>query len=141
MAYEKKVWYNDGILPDDAPEGTVAPHLDAENMNRIEEGIEEALSSVSAHTHSKDDVGLSDVDNTSDANKPVSDAQKTAIADAKKAGTDAQSNLNTHTSNKSNPHKVTISQIGAAPAYGYGTEDLKAGTSNLGTGKLYFVYE
>lgn len=62
----------------------------------------------------KEDIGLGNVDNTSDANKPVSAAQATAIADAKSAGTIAQSNLNTHTSNKSNPHGVTASQIGAA---------------------------
>lgn len=35
-----------------------------------------------------------------------------SIADAKKAGTDAQTNLTTHTSNTSNPHKVTKTQIG-----------------------------
>lgn len=52
------------------------------------------------------------VDNTSDADKPISKAQATAIADAKKAGTDAQTNLNAHTSNKSNPHGVIKSQVG-----------------------------
>ena len=31
--------------------------------------------------------------------------------------------------------------LGAAPAYTYGTDDLTAGTSALETGKLYFVYE
>ena len=31
--------------------------------------------------------------------------------------------------------------LGAAPAYTYGTEDLTAGTSPLETGKLHFVYE
>lgn len=31
--------------------------------------------------------------------------------------------------------------LGAAPAYSYGTDDLTAGTSALETGKLYFVYE
>ena len=31
--------------------------------------------------------------------------------------------------------------LGAAPVYDYGTEDLTAGTSELETGKLYFVYE
>lgn len=31
--------------------------------------------------------------------------------------------------------------LGVAPAYDYGTEDLTAGTSALETGKLYFVYE
>ena len=63
-------------------------------------------------TYTKSEVGLGNVDNTSDANKPVSTAQATAIADAKKAGTDAQSNLNTHTNNKSNPHGVTKAQVG-----------------------------
>ena len=41
-------------------------------------------------TYTKTEVGLGNVDNTSDANKPVSTAQATAIADAKKAGTNAQ---------------------------------------------------
>lgn len=36
----------------------------------------------------------------------------TAIADAKKAGTDAQTNLTTHINNKSNPHGVTKAQVG-----------------------------
>ena len=58
------------------------------------------------------DIGLGNVDNTSDANKPVSSAQATAIADAKKAGTDAQINLDTHISNKSNPHGVDLGQLG-----------------------------
>ena len=31
--------------------------------------------------------------------------------------------------------------LDAAPAYTYGTNDLTAGTSELETGKLYFVYE
>lgn len=66
------------------------------------------------HGVTKDQIGLGNVSNTSDANKPVSNAQKTAIADAKKAGTDAQANLNTHINNKSNPHGVTAAQIGAA---------------------------
>lgn len=35
----------------------------------------------------------------------------------------------------------TASEVGAAPAYTYGTEDLKAGTSALTTGTLHFVYE
>lgn len=62
-------------------------------------------------SYTKSEVGLGNVDNTSDTNKPVSTAQATAIADAKKAGTDAQTNLTTHTNNKSNPHGVTKAQI------------------------------
>lgn len=56
---------------------------------------------------------------------------------------------NTHKSNGSDP--ITPASIGAAaashthtgyaPAYTYGTSDLTAGTSELATGKLYFVYE
>lgn len=34
-----------------------------------------------------------------------------------------------------------LSDLGAAPAYTYGTADLTAGSSSLATGKLYFVYE
>ena len=57
-------------------------------------------------------VGLGNVNNTSDADKPVSTAQATAIADAKAAGTNAQTNLTTHIQNKSNPHGVTRDQLG-----------------------------
>lgn len=34
-----------------------------------------------------------------------------------------------------------LSDIEAAPAYTYGTDDLIAGSSTLATGKLHFVYE
>lgn len=64
------------------------------------------------HGVTKAQVGLGNVNNTSDANKPVSTAQATAIADAKAAGTNAQTNLTTHMQNKSNPHGVTRDQLG-----------------------------
>ena len=64
------------------------------------------------HGVTKAQVGLANVNNTSDADKPVSTAQATAIADAKAAGTNAQTNLNTHTQNMSNPHGVTRDQLG-----------------------------
>lgn len=64
------------------------------------------------HEVTKAQVGLGNVNNTSDANKPVSTAQATAIADAKAAGTNAQTNLTTHIQNKSNPHGVTRDQLG-----------------------------
>ena len=59
------------------------------------------------HGVTKAQVGLGNVNNTSDADKPVSTAQATAIADAKAAGTLAQTNLTTHLQDKSNPHQVT----------------------------------
>lgn len=64
------------------------------------------------HKVTKAQVGLGNVDNTSDTNKPVSTAQAQAIADAKKAGTDAKNNLDTHTKNTNNPHSVTKAQVG-----------------------------
>lgn len=64
------------------------------------------------HRVTKAQVGLGNVNNTSDANKPVSTAQATAIADAKAAGTNAQTNLTTHMQNMSNPHRVTRDQLG-----------------------------
>lgn len=64
------------------------------------------------HGVTRDQLGLGNVNNTSDADKPVSTAQATAIADAKAAGTNAQTNLTTHIQNKSNPHGVTRDQLG-----------------------------
>lgn len=64
-------------------------------------------------TYTASEVGLGNVNNTSDANKPVSTAQATAIADAKKAGMDAQNAIDAHNGNKSNPHGVTAAQVGA----------------------------
>lgn len=64
------------------------------------------------HGVTKAQVGLGNVNNTSDADKPVSTAQATAIADAKAAGTNAQTNLVTHMQNMSNPHGVTRDQLG-----------------------------
>lgn len=73
------------------------------------------IASLTAHTsntsnpHSvtKAQVGLSNVDNTSDADKPVSTAQQTALN--AKADT---STVTAHTSNTSNPHSVTKAQVG-----------------------------
>lgn len=64
------------------------------------------------HGVTKAQVGLGNVNNTSDADKPVSTAQATAIAEAKAAGTLAQTNLTTHMQNMSNPHGVTRDQLG-----------------------------
>ena len=62
-------------------------------------------------------------------------------ADASGTAAGVQNNLNAHTGNRSNPHGVYPAQIGAAPAYTYGTGDLAAGSSPLATGTLYFMYE
>ena len=61
------------------------------------------------HTVTKAQVGLGSADNTSDANKPVSTAQATAI------GT-VQDNLDDHEANLANPHTVTKAQVGLGSA-------------------------
>lgn len=66
------------------------------------------------HGVTKAQVGLGNADNTSDANKPVSTAQAAAIADAKAAGTAAQTSINSHAGRKDNPHTVTRAQLGLA---------------------------
>lgn len=50
-----------------------------------------------------------------------------------------ENKIDNHTSAE-NPHNITLSTIGAAPAYTYGMTELTAGTSSLDIGKLYFVY-
>lgn len=66
------------------------------------------------HGVTKAQVGLGNASNTSDANKPVSTAQAAAIADAKAAGTAAQTSINNHAGRKDNPHTVTRAQLGLA---------------------------
>ena len=86
MAYTKTVWVNDS-----------EPDIDAENLNKIEQGIYDAHQTMAslvsgvkgdAETEfrngnvnlTKANIGLGNVDNTSDANKPVSTATATALA-------------------------------------------------------------
>ncbi len=66
------------------------------------------------HAVTKAQVGLGNADNTSDANKPVSTAQASAIADAKAAGTAAQTSINSHAGRRDNPHVVTRAQLSLA---------------------------
>jgi hypothetical protein len=66
------------------------------------------------HSVTKAQVGLGNVNNTSDADKPVSTAQATAIADAKAAGTAAQTSINSHAGRRDNPHVVTRAQLSLA---------------------------
>lgn len=104
-------------------------------MKAIADFISHKGNTSNPHSVTKTQVGLGSVDNTSDANKPVSTKQATAIADAKSAGTTAQDNLKTHTSNTSNPHKVTASQVGAAPAsHTHSASDISSGTLGISRG-------
>lgn len=66
------------------------------------------------HNVTKAQVGLGNVQNLAPADMPVSTAQAAAIADAKAAGTKAQTDLNAHANRKDNPHNVTRAQLGLA---------------------------
>ena len=57
------------------------------------------------HGVTKAHIGLGNVDNTSDADKPVSTATQTAIDGV-------SDSVTTHTSDKNNPHGVTKTQLG-----------------------------
>ena len=85
------------------------------NLTALETKVNQHIANKSnPHAVTKTQVGLGNVNNTSDANKPVSTAQATAIANAKAAGTAAQTSINNHAGRKDNPHTVTRAQLGLA---------------------------
>lgn len=96
--------YVDGLIADTGSDVTA---LETKVNNHI-------ANKSNPHTVTKTQVGLGNVNNTSDADKPVSTAQATAIADAKAAGTAAQTSINSHAGRKDNPHTVTRAQLGLA---------------------------
>lgn len=104
-------------LPDQITESGDA--LSADNFNdfedRIEDGFTDVNEQLESHTSNtnnphgvtKAQVGLGNVDNTSDLNKPISNATQIALDSKANA-----SSLESHTSNIDNPHGVTKTQIG-----------------------------
>lgn len=101
---------SDADKPVSAAQNTAISNAKLELQNKINIHLSDL---DNPHDVNAYQVGLGNVDNTSDAAKPVSTAQATAIADAKKAGTDAQNSVDAHVNNKENPHNVTASQVGA----------------------------
>ena len=97
----------------------------------------------------KGDVGLGKVDNTSDAEKEVSAKQATAIADAKKAGTDAMSALNTFKNTKGQANgiasldangRVPLAQLGNLDTSLYIIpSDNKLPTTGIQSNKIYLI--
>lgn len=76
----------------------------------------------------KSDVGLSDVDNTADVNKPVSTATQTAL-DAKATVVA----LNSHEADTLNPHNVTKAQIGLPDVDNVSAANLRDRSTHTGT--------
>lgn len=96
--------YVDGLIADTGSDVTA---LETKVSNHI-------ANKSNPHTVTKTQVGLGNVNNTSDADKPVSTAQAAAIANAKAAGTAAQTSINSHAGRRDNPHTVTRAQLGLA---------------------------
>ena len=96
--------YVDGLIADTGSDVTA---LETKVNNHI-------ANKSNPHVVTKTQVGLGNVNNTSDAGKPVSTAQATAIADAKAAGTAAQTSINSHAGRRDNPHVVTRAQLSLA---------------------------
>lgn len=96
--------YVDGLIDDT---GTDLTALETKVNNHI-------ANKSNPHAVTKSQVGLGNASNTSDVDKPVSTAQAAAIADAKAAGTAAQTSINNHAGRKDNPHAVTRAQLGLA---------------------------
>ena len=71
-------------------------------------------SNLNPHNVTQAQVGLGNVDNTSDINKPVSTATQLALNGKENAGAAAavQSNLDNHENDLANPHQVTQAQVG-----------------------------
>lgn len=81
----------------------------------IKESLDAHIGNKSNPHHvTKAQIGLGNVQNLAPADMPVSAAQAAAIADAKAAGTKAQTDLNTHANRRDNPHNVTRAQLGLA---------------------------
>ena len=93
----------------------VVGNTDTTDLTALETKVNQHIANKSnPHGVTKAQVGLGNANNTSDANKPVSTAQASAIADAKAAGTAAQTSISNHAGRKDNPHSVTRTQLGLA---------------------------
>ena len=84
-------------------------------------GVTSVNNKTGAVTIGKSDVGLGNVNNTSDANKPVSTAQAAAIKVV-------QDDVNDHMGDQNNPHNVTKIQVGL----GLVTNDAQVKRSEMG---------
>lgn len=94
---------------------TVLEKLIQDSDKIIKESLDAHIGNKSnPHNVTKAQIGLGNVQNLAPADMPVSTAQAASIADAKAAGTKAQTDLSTHANRKDNPHNVTRAQLGLA---------------------------
>ena len=89
---------------------TLADAIIAKLKSETGDGVISINGKTGVVTINKSDVGLGNVDNTSDADKPVSTAVQEALDG--KANNAVSEIINDHIANKSNPHAVTKAQVG-----------------------------
>lgn len=83
------------------------------DINAVQTNLETHINNKSnPHKVTKDQVGLGNVDNTSDKDKPLSDAAKEAINEVKTLITSSGTDLSNHIKDYTNPHRVTAEQVG-----------------------------
>jgi len=124
--------------------GVLTGLADDDHLQYLTEARHDALPSDNPHNVDKTQVGLGNVDNTSDVNKPISTATQTAldlkadqaaldqeISDRTTADAAIQLQLDNHEANISNPHQVTITQ---AVAQDTGTDITTAELEELSDG-------
>lgn len=97
----------DAFAMDNMVEGADSKILTAAERAAIAANTSHTSDTTNPHSVTAAQVGLGNVDNTADADKPISTATQTALDD--KAD---DADLTSHTSDTSNPHSVTATQIG-----------------------------
>lgn len=113
----KKLYIGDGLTPGGIEvdlSGSPAP-------------VQSVAGKVGVVSLVKADVGLTNVDNTADPNKPISTATQTAL-DAKAT----IASVTSHTSNTSNPHVVTKSQVGLSSVDDISAANLRDRSTHTG---------
>lgn len=105
-----------GVLRRDGGDGVLAKtdQIKDTNLNKTQEQLnQEVINNIANKVDKVEGKSLiSDTEITKLSNLPNKANLDSAIADAKKAGTDAQTNLTAHIDNKENPHEVTKEQVG-----------------------------
>lgn len=143
--YISSTWYKIGTF--DGSSGQFATQVDLTNLrnelmaliqananqiqNILNGGAQDPLlpQHIADHTNphrvTASQVGLSNVNNTSDLDKPISNATQEAL-------TNITDSISTHTSNTSNPHNVTKTQVGLGNVENVDTTN----ASNIASGVL-----
>lgn len=124
----------DGILVDD---GTISFDTTQIKIEHIAKNGVDILPDENKRINivlDKTDVGLDQVDNTSDVDKPISKATQQALDSASNRIETVSNSLETHKNDANNPHKVTKTQVGLSKVDN--TSDLEKPVSTATSAEL-----